>query len=189
MSNDEDKFGDRRMKKDAGVPVRGSRDSADDSRVNYDGGSLTAEERRRMLRRESIQESLPTPPPIPGFHLCWLSTTNSYDPIFKRVKLGYTPVKASEVQGFGGAQLRASGGEFDGCVACNEMVLFKIPMQVYQDLMMIYHHDMPKEQEETIKDNVMGKREFDSNGRELGIVEGDFGNLGREIGNQSTSFI
>lgn len=185
----DDKFGDERLKKSAGTSIRGARDSADSGRVDNDGGSLSDSQRRRMLRRENVQESLPTPPGIKGYHLCWLSTTNSYDPIFKRLKLGYMPVKASEIPGYGGTQFTVSGGEFDGCVACNEMLLFKIPEQVYQDLMMIYHHDIPMEQEANIRDNVIGKQEYDSNGRELGIVEGDFGNLGQDTGRQPASFI
>ena len=52
-------------------------------------------------------------------------------------------------------------------------------MAVYQDLMMIYHHDMPLEQEQAIRDRVQGASEIDSNGRQLNEVEGDFNQLGR----------
>lgn len=176
MSNN-DKFGDDRLKKDSGVAARGSRDNADSSRVTQDGMTLSATERRRILRQEWVQEILPTPPEMPGFHLCWISTTNSTDPIHKRVQLGYTPVKASEIPGF--EQYKVGDGQFEGCVACNEMLLFKIPMEVYQDLMTIYHHDMPLEQEQAIRDRVQGANEVDSNGRQLTSVEGDFNQLGR----------
>ncbi len=111
-----------------------------------------------MLRQESVQEILPTPPNIEGFHCCWLSTTNSTDPVYKRMQRGYTPVKASEVPGFGG-QFVAVGGEFDGCIACNEMLLFKIDKQTYVDLMNIYHYDMPKEQEASIREKIDSMRE------------------------------
>ncbi len=186
-NNTKDQFGDERLKRNAGAEVRGSRENADVSRVQEDGGSLNAAERRRLLRQEWIQEVLPTPPKISGYHCCWLSTTNSTDPIYKRVQRGYVPVKASEVPGFG-AQFTATGGEFDGCVACNEMLLFKVPEEVYQDLMMIYHNDMPLEQEASIREAVEGKQEYDSNGRKLGEVEGNFGSLGRARA-QPTSFI
>jgi hypothetical protein len=52
-------------------------------------------------------------------------------------------------------------------------------MEIYQDLMMIYHHDMPLEQEQAIRERVMGTQEVDSNGRPLGTVEGDFHRLGQ----------
>jgi hypothetical protein len=68
------------------------------------------------------------------------------------------------------------------------MLLFKVPEQVYQDLMAIYHYDMPLEQEATIRENVERKQEYDSSGRKLGSVEGDFGNLGKSSA-QPTSFI
>lgn len=173
-----DTFGDDRLKKDAGQTVRGSRDSADVDRVQQDGSALSAAERRRMLRQDWVQEVLPTPPKLPGFHCCWLSTTNSTDPVYKRIQRGYVPVKASEVPAFG-TQFTATSGEFDGCVACNEMLLFKIPLETYQDLMMIYHHDMPMEQEASIRDRVSSMNEEDSEGRRLAQIEGDFNNLGR----------
>ena len=130
MATTKDTFGDQRLKKDAGDSVRGARDDADVDRVQQDGSALSAAERRRMLRQEWVQEVLPTPPKIPGFHCCWLSTTNSTDPVFKRIQRGYVPVKASEVPGFG-TQFTVSGGEFDGCIACNEMLLFKVDEQLY----------------------------------------------------------
>lgn len=183
-----DTFGDERLKKDAGAAVRGPRDLADADRVRNDGGSLTAEERRRLLRQEWVQEVLPTPPKIPGFHCCWLSTTNSTDPIYRRIQRGYVPVKATEVPGFG-SQFTATDGEFEGCVACNEMLLFKIDEQTYNDLMTIYHYEMPKEQEASIRENVVQRQEYDSSGRELGSVEGEFGNFGRTTVRPPTSFI
>lgn len=175
-----DTFGDERLKKDAGSAIRGSRDGADVDRVQQDGTAFSAAERRRLLRQESVQEVLPTPPKVEGYHYCWLSTTNSTDPIYKRLRLGYIPVKASEIPSFG-AQFTVTQGEFDGCVACNEMLLFKIPVERYNDLMAIYHHDMPLEQESAIRENVTARDETDSNGRMLGQVEGDFQNLGRGV--------
>jgi hypothetical protein len=174
-----DKFGDERLVKNSGATARGPRDGADSDRVQQDGSALSAAERRRLLRNEWTQEVLPTPPAMPGFHLCWISTTNSTDPVHKRIQLGYQPVKVSEVPGFDQYKI-ADGGQFDGCIACNEMLLFKLPQEIYQDIMTIYHHDIPLEQEQSIKDrvsNVMHDR--DSEGKQLTSVEGDFNNLGR----------
>lgn len=179
MSND--KFGDERLKKTSGADSRASRDNADMTRVQQDGTTLSAEERRRLLRQDWVSEILPTAPNLEGFHTCWLSTTNSTDPVYKRIQRGYTPVKSSEVPGLG-SQFTVSGGEFEGCVARNEMLLFKIPVQLYNDLMAIYHHDMPNEMEQSIYERVNSMNQQDSSGRALGEVEGDFANMGRSRG-------
>lgn len=168
---------DERIKKSSGENVRGDRDLSDNSRNGHDGTVLTAEERRARLRAELVQEILPKPPAIDGFHLCWLSTTNSTDPVYKRLQLGYELVKKSEVQGF--EQFKVTGGDFDGCIACNEMILAKIPLELYNDIMTLYHHDMPLEQEAAIKERVMSQSAKDSDGRQLASVEGDFAQLGR----------
>lgn len=188
MANTNDTFGDDRLKKDAGKSVRGSRDDADIDRVQQDGSSLSDAERRKLLRQDWVQEVLPKPPNIPGFHCCWLSTTNSTDPIYKRVQRGYLPVTAKEIPGFG-SQFTAVGGDYDGCVACNEMLLFKVPVQLYNDLMTIHHFDLPNEQEESIRESVKRKQEMDSDGRELGSMEGDFNNLGRGVIRTPSSFL
>ena len=172
-----DTFGDARLKKDSGADIRGSRDAADSDRVQ-DGNSLSDAERRMMLRNEWVQEVLPSVPHSPGWHYCWLSTTNSTDPIYKRIQRGYMPVKSSEMPQFG-TQYAITEGEFNGCIACNEMLLFKIPAQLFNDLMTIYHHDMPNEQEASIRENVSRRDEEDSSGRSLAQVEGGFNNLGR----------
>ena len=175
----QDKFGDDRLKKSSGADPRVTRDSADVDRVHNDGTALSAEQRRRMLRQEFVQTILPPVPDMPGFHVCWLSTTNSTDPLHKRIQIGYQPVKASEIPGFEQQYRLSDGGQYDGCVACNEMLLFKVPNEIYQDLMMIYHHDIPLEQEQGIRDRVLGMNDVDSDGRRLGEVEGDFNALGR----------
>lgn len=175
-------FGDERLKKDSGANMRGTRADADVDRVHNDGLALSAEERRRLLRQQNIQEVLPQPPKREGWHRCWLSTTNSTDPIYKRIALGYQPVKASDVPGFGANSL-VEDGEFKGCIACNEMLLFEIPLQLFNDLMEIYHHDMPNEQEESIKERVQQAQQLDSSGRELMSTEGDFQRLGSRRGN------
>jgi hypothetical protein len=167
---------DSRLKKDAGNS-RVDRAAEDQKRSDADGTILTQSERRRMFRNEWTQEALPNAPEIPGYHLCWLSTTSSYDPIQKRMRMGYEPVMASEIPGF--EHLKMKSGEFEGVVSVNEMVLFKIPLEIYNDLMDELHNAMPLEQELLLKDTarIDGR---DSNGKELGSFEGDgFGSLGR----------
>lgn len=171
---------DERLKKVSGGAVRGSRNNADSDRTNKDGSALSAAERRAALRRTDMAEVLPTPPEIPGWHLCWLSTTNVTDPIHKRMQKGYVPVKASEIPDFMGHYTQAEG-EFEGCIACNEMLLFKCTEEVYQDWMTILHHDMPNEQEGAIFNNAAAGFDEDRNGRSLGIMEGDFNRMGRSV--------
>ena len=64
-----------------------------------DPAAASRRERLEAFRDKWQNSALPDLPPgvIPGFHLCWLSTTNNYDSIDKRLALGYEPVKASEL--------------------------------------------------------------------------------------------
>ena len=170
---------DDRLAKSPGTDPRQNREDADKARTQQDGTVMTIEERRQLLRSDWLQEVLPTPPKIPGWHHCWLSTTNSSDPIFKRLQKGYELVKNSEVPGFG--QYRVEQGEFEGCVACNEMILAKIPEELYQDLMLYFHYELPMEEEQMLKNNTIEKlKELDSDGRELGHIEG-FNTLARRV--------
>ena len=134
-----------------------------------------------MWSDEWTQSALPKTPEIPGWHLCWLSTTNSYDSIDKRMRLGYVPVKADELTGFD--TYRVKSGENIGFIACNEMVLYKIPMDLYQDVMLQMHHEKPLEEADKIRvqaENLQGMR--DSSGKSLGQVEGEgFGDLDRDV--------
>lgn len=162
---------DDRLKKSAAEAVRGDRASADAERTEKDGTAMTAAERRAMLRAEWQSDILPTPPENPGWHYCWLSTTNSSDPIYKRLQKGYELVKASEIPGF--RQYRVAEGEYTDLIACNEMILAKIPEDLYQEIMTYLHHELPNEEEEILRANAkQGLDGQDSNGRDLGSVEG-----------------
>ena len=163
---------DERLKKDLSTGGRESRATQDSVRDSAENALASAQERRRMFRSEWNQEALPTPPDIPGYHLCWLSTTNAYDPIHKRMRLGYEPVKAEELPGF--ESFKVKSGEHSGFVACNEMVLYKMPMEIYQEIMREVHHYAPQEEADKIRvqvEQLQGAR--DSNGRRLATVEGE----------------
>ena len=170
---------DERLTKNAGGAVRSDRNNADADRTSKDGTALTAEERRAQLRNDYVQELLPSPPTLPGFHTCWLSTTNSMDPIYKRIQRGYIPVTSQEVGGFGGMSSVVTEGEFKGCISCNEMLLFKVEDQLYQDLMGIFHFDMPLDAERGIYDKVNAGANYDTGGKRLDMVEGDFNAMGK----------
>lgn len=177
----ENKFvgGDERLKKSSAAPVRGDRVEADASRTMNDGTALTMEERRKLIRSEWSQDVLPTPPKVEGWHYCWLSTTNSTDPIYKRMQKGYEPVRSVDLPGF--TQYTVKQGEFEGCISCNEMLLFRIPEELYQEYMMVMHYERPLDEEEILKANA-AVNERDSDGRELGQVEG-FDSLARRVRN------
>jgi hypothetical protein len=125
-----------------------------------------------MRSEEWTQSALPKLPEIDGWHFCWLSTTNSYDSIDKRIRLGYVPVKSEELPGY--ENYKVKSGEHVGYISCNEMLLFKLPMDIYQEVMTHMHHDKPREEADKIRvsvENLQGVR--DSNGRALVGIEGD----------------
>jgi hypothetical protein len=172
---------DSRLKKSLNAGGRETRASEDASRAAPEEKFISAQERRKMWSDEWTQSALPKLPEVPGWHLCWLSTTNSYDSIDKRIRLGYVPVKTEEMPGF--ENFRVKAGEHAGFIACNEMLLFKIPMDMYQDIMLQMHHEKPMEEAEKIRvqlENLQGAR--DSSGRSLGRVEGEgFGEIERSV--------
>lgn len=135
------------------------------------------EEKARRERLDAFRDrwqnsALPEIPndSIPGFHLCWLSTTNTYDSIDKRMALGYEPVKASEL-GKGFEQLgKMNSGKFEGCVSCNEMVLFKLPEDVYQEVMRMLHLEDPLEHQRNITAQVRDTAQGNKGGRS--VLEG-----------------
>lgn len=127
---------------------------------------MSEEERSRFLRDEFVNSALPSLPVLPGYHLCWLSTTNQYDSIMRRMRLGYTPVQFKEMPQYESLSLKT--GEFSGCIAVNEMVLFKIPEDVYHALMKAFHHDMPEQEAEKLRDMVRRLQSGElSNGKPL----------------------
>jgi hypothetical protein len=172
---------DSRLKKTLNAGGRESRSSQDLSRAAPEEAFISKQERRKMWSDEWTQSALPKVPEIPGWHLCWLSTTNGYDSIDKRMRLGYVPVKADELPGFDNYRVKA--GEDIGFIACNEMRLYKLPMEVYQEVMTQMHHEAPMEEADKVQvqvEQLQGNR--DSSGKSLGSVEGEgFGNLNRNV--------
>ena len=161
-----------RLKKSLSAGGREDRANEDASRRAPEEKFISAQERRKTWSEEWTQSALPKLPDMDGWHLCWLSTTNSYDSIDKRIRLGYVPVKSEELPGY--EDYRVKAGEHVGYVSCNEMLLFKLPMDIFQDIMTLQHHDKPREEAEKIRvqlESLQGQR--DSNGRSLVNVEGE----------------
>ncbi len=165
-----------RLKKSLNAGGREDRSSEDASRSAPEEKFISTQERRKMWSEEWTQSALPKLPNMDGWHLCWLSTTNSYDSIDKRIRLGYVPVKSDELPDF--ENYKVKSGEHVGYISCNEMLLFKLPMDIYQEVMTEMHHDQPREQAEKIKiqqENLQGR---DSSGKPLLMVEGEgFGTI------------
>ena len=133
---------------------------------------IARRERLDAFRDKWQNSALPDLPQdaIPGFHLCWLSTTNTYDSIDKRMALGYEPVKAAELgKGFE-ALGKMSSGKFEGCVSCNEMVLFKLPEDIYQEVMRMLHLEDPLEHQRNITAQVRDTAQGNKGGRS--VLEG-----------------
>ena len=161
-----------RLKKSLNAGGRETRANEDASRRPPEEKFASTQERRKMWSEEWTQSALPKVPELNGWHLCWLSTTNSYDSIDKRIRLGYVPVKSEELPGYDDYKVKS--GEHVGYISCNELLLFKLPMDVFQDAMMHMHHELPQEEADKIRiqtENLTSAR--DSNGRALVTVDGD----------------
>lgn len=147
---------------------RADRSDSDSKKLN----SGEIEEKLRIIREGWSDNILPsTIDGDPAYHYCWLSTTNQSDPIYRRLHIGYELVRANELPGLA-LQNRVPSGEFEGCISINELILAKIPNELYQELMSINHYERPMQEEELLRAN-MELDEVDSSGRRLGEVYGD----------------
>lgn len=168
-----------RLKKSLSAGGRQDRANEDASRAAPEEKFISAQERRKMWSEEWTQSALPKLPTMNGWHLCWLSTTNSYDSIDKRMRLGYVPVKSEEIPGF--EEYRVKSGEHIGFISCNELLLFKLPMDIYQEVMAYHHHEKPREEIDKIRIQQESLQGRDSNGRNLMSVEGEgFGSIDKQ---------
>jgi hypothetical protein len=177
---------DSRLKKSLQAGGRNDRASEDASRRPPEEKFMSAQERRKMWSDEWTQSALPKTPVIPGWHLCWLSTTNNYDTIDKRMRLGFVPVTADEIPGFDSYRVKA--GEHVGHVSCNEMLLFKLPMDVYQDVMSQMHYEAPREEVDRILSQAESAGAKDSSGRRLVQVEAGMDRYDQQQPNRAPVF-
>lgn len=142
----------KKIRKDSRLK-RASEDSRDDrhfaKRAVKKNRKISDSKRLDMFRRSFFQSALPDLPKIPGYHVCWLTTTNPRDPIHARMRLGYTPIKSHEVPGF--EAVRLTTGEYAGCIGVNEMVAFKLPIRLYNAYMKEMHHTQPLAEERKLR--------------------------------------
>ena len=126
--------------------VRADRHMQD--RAVTENRELSDDDRVAEFRQQYFQSALPDIPKIPGYHVCWLTTENPRDPIHSRVRLGYEPIRAADIPGWDHASLKT--GEWEGCIGVNEMIAFKLPLQLYEAYMRVNHHEQPLEEEKAL---------------------------------------
>jgi hypothetical protein len=140
---------DNRLKKDADFDVVGRRDNRrTQNREVTENRDVSEDDRLEMFRNQLFNDALPDLPNIPGYHVCWLTTTNPRDPIHRRMQLGYEPVKPDEVPGMEYASVKT--GEWSGFIGVNEMLAFKLPLSLYERFMQEAHHDAPMREEDKL---------------------------------------
>ncbi len=143
----------KRIRKDAAS--REDREMTD--RAITQRRQLTDEERVELLKRANFQSALPNLPRIPGYHVCWVSTTHPSDTPQGREQLGYTFIMRSEVPEF--TYTDQKSGDFPGVVTWREMVGMKIELHRYQMFMEELHHNEPARQEESIYNDALAAGE------------------------------
>jgi len=137
---------DERLKKSA--DNRESRAMTD--RPVVEDRALSDDARVEMFRQQFFQSALPDLPKLPGWHTCWLTTSNPRDSIQTRLRLGYEPIKPEDVPGWEYATMKT--GEYTGFIGVNEMLAFKLPEKLYLAYMREAHHDAPLREEEKLTD-------------------------------------
>ena len=137
---------DERLKKSA--DNRESRAATD--RPVVEDRALSDDARVEMFRQQFFQSALPDLPKLPGWHTCWLTTSNPRDSIQTRLRLGYEPIKPEDVPGWEYATMKT--GEYTGFIGVNEMLAFKLPESLYLAFMREAHHDAPLREEEKLTD-------------------------------------
>lgn len=158
---------DERLKKELGAG-RQSREM-EDRRV-IENREVTDDDRLEMFRAQLFNDALPDLPDMPGYHVCWLTTTNPRDPIHRRIQLGYEPIKASDVPGMEFASVKT--GEWSGLIGVNEMIAFRLPETLYQRFMQEAHHDAPLREENKLAETAEIMRQ-QAEGSGSTLFEGD----------------
>ena len=130
--------------------------AAQDRHVTEDR-QMSDDERLEMFRMQLYNDHLPNIPDIPGYHVCWLTTTNKSDTIQQRMRLGYELIRAEDVPGM--ELVTQKTGEYAGCIAVNEMLAAKLPLSLYYRYMQEAHHDAPLREEDKLAETAEIMRE------------------------------
>lgn len=139
--------------RDARLANRGQSDSrkdrASEDRPVTENREISDKDRLEAFRAQMFQTSLPKLPDIPGYHPCWLTTTNQRDSIQMRTLWGYELIKSSEIPGFESASIKT--GEYAGYIGINEMIAAKLPMHLYEMFLTEAHHKLPQDEEDKLR--------------------------------------
>ena len=158
--------GDERAKKPL---VRDERDDRTTSDRPTEERHLDREENSLSFRQQFSFDALPNLPAIPGYKTIWLTTQNPRDTIANRIRLGYEPVRPEDVPGWDNLALKS--GEYEGMIGVNEMLAFKLPVDLWNRYMTEMHHTAPLEEEGKLKAQLELMR--DSRGRDMTREVGD----------------
>ena len=131
---------------------------------------LSEDERLELFRESLVQSVLPDLPRMPGYHTCWLTTSNPRDSIQWRIRIGYELVKVQDCPGWDGVTVAA--GEYAGVIAVNEMVAARIPLGLYNRYMREVHHTLPLKEEEKLRAQIDGLVDA-AERRGSKVIEGD----------------
>lgn len=169
---------DERIKRNVGD--KNKTDRAMQDRAVTDDREIGDDVRLEMFRQQFTQAALPDLPKIPGYHICWLTTTNPRDTINMRMRLGYEPVKPEDIPGWESTAVKS--GEWTGFIGVNEMLAFKLPISLYEKFMQEAHHDAPLRELEKLTDTAeFMRQQAESSGSSL--IEGDgMQDLRRNVG-------
>lgn len=137
---------DTRLKKDI-KPVE-REDRAIEDRSVTQNREISDDDRLELYRSQFFQHALPDLPEIPGYHVCWLTTTNPRDSIHMRMRLGYEPVRPADVPGYDSYTMKT--GEWAGFIGVNEMLAFKLPLPLYERYMNEAHVYAPHREAQKI---------------------------------------
>jgi hypothetical protein len=151
---------DSRLKKAPEFDVVGRRDTRrTETREVTERRETSEDDRLEMFRNQLFNDALPDLPEIPGYHLCWLTTTNPRE-----------PVRPEEVPGMEYASVKT--GEYAGMIAVNEMLAFKLPLSLYERFMQEAHHDAPLREEDKLAE-VAEMMRSDAERAGSALLEGD----------------
>jgi hypothetical protein len=133
-----DRFEDSRLVKSRG---ESRKERSRDDRMVLSDRELTDSERLSAFRQSLFNAQLPDIPLIPGYHVCWLTTTNRNDPIHGRLRIGYELIKADDLPGWESISMKT--GDYAGFVMVNEMIAAKISLKLFQAFATEVFHKQP----------------------------------------------
>lgn len=125
--------------------------------VEDDGDDDRTDEFLRVFAESHLNSVLPNLPEIPGFHVCWLTTSNARDSIPMRLRQGYKLLQTADFPDFKDVSLKT--GDYAGHIGINEMVAAKLPQRLYKAFMRLNHHDSPLSEEDKIRATIDNARD------------------------------